>query len=504
MNQPKILGIAASLRNARWGAGNRSLIDRLRGMETKEDLAAYLASESQLHIENYLDAGRREGKDFLEIYANLMKKSGNSGLSNSEVLLAAGLWAAHKEGADIDRLSLAEHFTASGQQRNPEVLRAKLLEADGLLISGPIYFGDRGSLAESLIEFIAGDPELKAALNGRLYGGLSVGSKRNGGQETTLIYQMFDMVNLGLLAVGNDSDSTAQYGGTGQAGDVGTVHKDSYGIDTSIGTGRRMARVLRMFRAAPAMRDKPRTLFLILHDANRIGERAAGWLSTRFERNTHSTVVNLTGKKIRRCMACDICPTHVGRDEEYRCIINSINDDMRELHRKLLYHDLIVPVYVSTHGTVAESNYQSFIERTRYLRRSDYIWNDIMVSPLVLEEPGGYRLMPVRMLTSFVRHQSVMAKPMIGYLKNDEITNWQHIEKSFTRTLDSARTLAAGRLALGHETAVTRRYNQIGYVLSADKDQEDERLQLRREAGEARRSRLIMDAERRLGLSLKT
>jgi multimeric flavodoxin WrbA len=430
-----------------------------------------------------------------------MKKKGDSGLSNSEVLLAAGLWAAHKEGAEIDRLSLAEHFTASGQQRHPEVLREKLLEADGLLISGPIYFGDRGSLAESLIEFIATDKELKEAMRGRVYAGLSVGSKRNGGQETTLIYQMFDMVNLGLLAVGNDSDSTAQYGGTGMAGDVGTVHKDSYGIDTSLGTGRRIARVLRLMRSESTLQDKSRTLFLVLHDSKRIGERMVNWLATRYELEMHSTVVNLTSKHIKRCMACDICPSHVGQDEEYRCVINSLNDHMRDLHKKLLYHDLIVPVYVSSHDSVAGSNYQSFIERTRYLRRSDYIWNDIMVAPLVLEEPGGYRLLPIRMLTSFVRHQSIMAKPMIGYLDNEEVTNRQHIEKDFSRTLSLTRTLAAGRLVLGQETAVSRRYNQIGYVLSADKDQEDERMQRRREAGEARRNRLIKDAERRLGPS---
>jgi hypothetical protein len=35
-------------------------------------------------------------------------------------------------------------------------------------------------------------------------------------------------------------------------------------------------------------------------------------------------------------------------------------------------------------------------------------------------------------------------------------------------------------------------------VLSADKDTEDERMQLRNEGGEARRNRLIAEAEKRL------
>jgi len=498
MHSRKIIGIAASLRNGRWGAGNGDLIDQLRTIETKEELIAYLARESHSHIENFLDAGRREGKDFLDIYDNLKRKRGDSGLSNSEVALAAALWAAHKEGADIDRVALSEHFTAFGQQRHPEVLRAKLMEADGLLVSGPVCFGDRGSLAESLIEFIANDSELRATLRGRLYGGIAVGAKRNGGQETTLIYQMLDMVNLGLLTVGNDSDTTAQYGGTGHAGDVGTMYKDSYGIDTSMGTGRRMARVLKQFDSQPTLRDVPRTLFLILQDANDIGMRMVNRLVMRLGGNLHATVVNLTGQHITRCIACDSCPSHVGPDEEYRCIITSKADSLPDLHRDLLHHDLIVPVGVSLHKPIAGSKYQSFVERTRYLRRADYIWSDVMVAPLVLVEPGDYRSLPIRMMTSFLRHHTVMVKPMIGCLNDGEVSNMQSIEDDFSLTLDFAARLAAGRLAQARVTASMRHYNPVGYVMSVDKDQEDERLQRQREAGDARRNRLIAEADQRL------
>ena len=51
-------------------------------------------------------------------------------------------------------------------------------------------------------------------------------AKRNGGQETTLVYQLIDMINLNMLGVGNDSASTSQYGGTVVAGDVGTMAKE--------------------------------------------------------------------------------------------------------------------------------------------------------------------------------------------------------------------------------------------------------------------------------------
>ena len=496
MHSRKILGIAASLRNARWGAGNSNLVEHLCALKTKEELLAYITKESELHLENFREAGQRDGKDAFEIFSNLQKKQGDSGLSNSEVALAAALWAAYKEGSGIEHLSLSQYFTADGRQRHPEILREKLLEADGLLISGPVYFGDRGSLAESLIEFIANDADLRAAMSGRLYGGIAVGAKRNGGQETTLIYQMLDMVNLGFLTVGNDSETTAQYGGTGHAGDVGTMHKDSYGIDTSIGVGRRMARVLKQLGTKSTLRDVPKTLFLILQDASDIGARTVDRLMTRFGSEMHAAVLNVTGRSVMRCIACDICPKQFGPDEKYSCTIAAKIDSMPDLHRSLLYHDLIVPVGVSMQEPILGSRYQTFLERTRYLRHADFIWSDVMVAPLVLEEPADYRSLPIRMMTSFLRHHTVMAKPMIGYVQDGEVNNLQRIEKDFSQTLAYAARLTAGRLAQTKETSTALRYNPVGYALVAAKDKNDER---RREAGEERRNRLIVEAENRLG-----
>lgn len=498
MPSQRILGIAASLRNARWGAGNRNLVSNLYSISAKEELFDYLGGESQRHLNNYAAAGQGSGKNSLEVFESLHKAGGSAGLSNSEITLAAALWAAQREGAEIEHVSLAEHFTASGQLRQPEILRKKLLEADGMLVSGPVYFGDRGSLAESLIQFILGDSELRAAMRGRLYAGISVGAKRNGGQETTLIYQMLDMLSLGLLAVGNDSETTAQYGGTGHAGDVGTMHKDIYGLDTSMGTGRRMARVLKLFGARPALIDLPRTLFLVLQDAHDIGARTVDRLVALFGRSTHATVINVTGRHINRCIACDTCPTEIGPDEEYRCITATKEDCMKDIHQKMLDHDLIVPVGVSLPEAVARSKYQLFVERTRYLRHCDYIWSDVLVTPLVLEERSDFRSLPIRMMTSFLRHHTVMGKPMIGILQDEEVTNKQQVEEGFSRTLGFAARLAAGRLALAREAEVQRRYNPIGYAQNLDLETECEADRRRAAAGEARRHRLITEAEKRL------
>ena len=154
---PRILGISASLRNARRGLGNQNLLDEIQGIRTEEDLKEFLSQEAAVHLQHFKDAGRDEQRPFDEMYKELRKLKGNRGLSNSEVALAAALWSAKELGCQLDHLSLSEHFTETEKVRDMEGLRAKLLAADGILLSTPVYFGDRGSLAQSLIELIRND-----------------------------------------------------------------------------------------------------------------------------------------------------------------------------------------------------------------------------------------------------------------------------------------------------------------------------------------------------------
>jgi multimeric flavodoxin WrbA len=478
MSRPKLLGIAASLRNARWGAGNRDLIQALRGCPDKAALLAYLTRESELHLENFLQAGRREGKAFLEIHRNLMKLKGTAGLSNSEVALAAALWAAVQRDVEVEHLSLAEFFTINGDVRRGDDLRRALLAADGILVSGPVYFGDRGSLAESLVDFIGRDPQLQMAMRGRLYGGISVGAKRNGGQETTLIYQMIDMMALGMLGVGNDSDTTAQYGGTGHAGDVGTMHKDIYGIDTSLGVGRRMAHVLNSLGTQQKLVDVPNVLFLILQDADGLAARETDRLIAHAGKRINATVINVAAGQVKRCIACDICPTHIDLDKVYRCIIKAENDDMGALHEQFLNHDMLVPVVATSRDrSRVSSNYQTFIERTRYLRRGDYMWSDALVAPIAYSEPGSYDSYPIRMMTSFLRHHTVMTQPLCGVVGEGQVLNAKELASGLMTAIGHAERLTAGNLAQVDQPSY--RYHPVGYVLSANKDAEDEKLKRR-------------------------
>lgn len=488
MNKPIVLGIAGSLRNGRWGSGKKGLVRDIMAIKNEDELFTYLKVQSELHLDNFVQAGRKEGKDFSEIYSSLKKNPGDVGLSNSEVALAAAMWGAAQQGTELEYVSLLEHFKGADRLCDEDVLKKKIMEADGLLISGPVYFGDRGSLVTKLFNFIKRDPELRESIKGKVYGGLAVGAKRNGGQETTLIYQMSDMLEFGVLGVGNDSDTTSQYGGTCVGGDVGTVHRDEYGLRTSIGTGRRVGRVLNELSYGDRMKAKPRALFLILQESNGIAEKGVNRYLEAFSEELDSTVLNVTELEVNPCIACDICPTHIDVDEEYRCIVRTKRDAFVKIHETLLDYDMIVPVVVSVkEGATIESVYQLFIERTRYLRRGDYVFSDLLTCPLIFEEIGAGGSYAIRLMTSFVRHHTIMFKPTIEYIHNGVALNESESIENFKAAVGLLPKIVTGRFMV--ESGRTK-YNPIGYVLSVDKDKEDEKLAKRRESYNSRVARV--------------
>ncbi|MEC7641605.1 MAG: NAD(P)H-dependent oxidoreductase, partial [Nitrospinota bacterium] len=408
----KILGVAASLRNARWGIGPEKLIKDIQEIKTQKSLFEFLQKEADIHLNQFVEAGRKDGIPFDQLYGNLRRKRSESGLSNSEIILAAALWAARQNGAEIDYLSLTDHFSMTREVRNQEALKEKLLQADGILLSTPVYFGDRGSLAHDFIEIIKADDELVRSFSEKVYGGLAVGAKRNGGQETTLIYQLLDMVNLGSFGVGNDSESTSQYGGTSHAGDVGTGAKDTYGLNTSIGTGKRVASIANLLQAGEThqLKNKARIQFWILQDHEDKAENLLKKIILESKTLCNPEIINLTSAEIKRCIACDICPTHIDIDEIYRCIIHkSPLDELETHHAKFVDVDAIIPVvYSGKDMETRQSNYQRFIERTRYLRRGDYLFTNVLTAPLVFEEVETQENMHIRMLTSMIRHHTIL------------------------------------------------------------------------------------------------
>ncbi|UKN01571.1 NAD(P)H-dependent oxidoreductase [Paracrocinitomix mangrovi] len=487
----KILGISASLRNARRGTGNDTLIQDIMQASTEEQMHHFIEQEAALHLKNFEEAGRKENLPFDEMYTNLKKQKGNKGLSNSEVALVSALWSVKEFGVEIDHVSLAEYFTESGE-KNLDELKNKLMDADGYILSTPVYFGDRGSLSQSLIDMIRADEALKNSFKGKLYAGIAVGAKRNGGQETTLIYQLMDMLNVGALGVGNDSETTSQYGGTGVAGDVGTMPKDKYGLDTSMGTGRRIARVVRLMEMAKGydMEAKPKVQFWILQDKNDVAEKYIEQLIPHIP-GIDATIVNLGSEYIMRCLGCDICPTHIDVDEEYRCIIKSKKDAFLDIHELFTEADAIIPVVFSPknrNGLV--TNYQKFLERTRYLRRGDYVFSDLLVAPFIIDELGSNENLHIRLVTSMIRHHTIMSQPLISFYNKGAFLNTDDIVKELKDVSKLITMTTIGRVRLYSEDMGEMNYNPVGYVLSVIKDNEDQKLNKRKQMIEDRIERI--------------
>ena len=53
----RLLGIAASLRNARWGAGKRALLDQIVALSDKEALLCFLSREIRASSREFRQCG---------------------------------------------------------------------------------------------------------------------------------------------------------------------------------------------------------------------------------------------------------------------------------------------------------------------------------------------------------------------------------------------------------------------------------------------------------------
>jgi multimeric flavodoxin WrbA len=432
------------------------------------------------------------------------QKGSPGGLSNSELGLAAGLWAAARAGSEINLLGLKDVFRAGSKGTDYDQLASALRDTDGILLSTPVYFGDRSSLAGELLDLIRRDRQLRSDLEGKVCGGIAVGAKRNGGQETTLIYQLTDLVNNGLLGVGNDSDTTAQYGGTGHAGDKGSLLKDDYGLSTAQGVGRRLAHVAGLLRLGrrTELRGKVRLLFLILQDQERMAAALVRKLSDYHPEECETTILDLTEQQLSHCLACDTCPTRVAVDSEYTCkVVNDRVDDMARLHHSFLDQDAIIPVvYSALDADRTISNYHVFLERTRYLRRGDFLFSDRLIAPLVIEEVGARQHFDLRMITSWVRHHTIISRPLVVHKHQGEILNWDSTRAGFSSLILHTQRLAAGRLQMfrnGKFPGITR-YNPVGYILPNSDENEAELMQARNDKVSERHARLAQDAHARL------
>jgi multimeric flavodoxin WrbA len=339
-------------------------------------------------------------------------------ISNSEALLLAALWGAKQEGADVEII-----------YPNKSAYDVKY---DGVILATPVYFGDRSS---GLHDFI----HHEADFSGKAVGIVSAGAKRNGGQETTNIYALYDCLSRGALITGN-GPPTAQYGGTGWAGNKTAIVNDDFGIKTSYGTGRQVAKLARLATSEESNR-KPNIVFLIVTK-----DKISHNFSKIFQ-NFNVSVVDITKLNIKRCVACPVCPNG-DLSDSYTCIIR--NDDMRKAQEVMKDADCIVFV-----SATDDLHFQVFIERTRFIRRNHFELSERVYSSMSFTN-SITDILPLRVMTNMLR-QNMFGIPFYKkfdmYYSNMQIESYVSMLEKYTRKSITARKISG----------VDYEYTAVGY-----------------------------------------
>jgi len=247
---------------------------------------------------------------------------------NSEIALEYVAEEAKKYPVKVEKVLLNRYFLPDGSRKNTKELLKKIEKSRGIVFSTPVYFGAWTSLAQDLLE--VAKRKKKIPLFPKAVSVVSVGAKRNGGQETTILFAGWELMKMGACLV-NDGYPVSQFGGTCVAGLKGTMRHDEYGKNMCRGVGKRIAETA-----------------LILE---------AGDYSPKVK-----TFDWPPKGKFHRCKGCPVCPNPVAfkKGEDYKC--RNKEDDMKKVHKRLVESNLIFPKKYDLR----------FSERTRYLRRDNY------------------------------------------------------------------------------------------------------------------------------------
>jgi len=326
--------------------------------------------------------------NYHDFYTILYENISNKSLSNSEALLWMALFGAKGSETNID-LVLLKNIKDTIDIKN------MVSDADGIILSTPVYFGDRSSLSNALM--------CDCDLNNKVFASLSVGAKRNGGQETTNIFSLWDALNSGAMIVGN-GPPTSQYGGTGWAGNIGSILDDNFGFDTSLGTGKRVAEIINITTKIP--HSFPAKIALI-HVSSGTNHGILSEIETiLYQLGAETILIDLKKYNIHPCLGCSQCPNS---NEEPICIVNddmqTLRDYLRNSHGFIFITDcLIKDQYWFL--------FQRFAERTRCLRRNHFELSNRPAFIVNLQDMSMNSILPLRTISFILRHNCFVIGPV--------------------------------------------------------------------------------------------
>lgn len=371
-------------------------------------------------------------ENFDDVCGRIYELGQQKRLSNSEGLLIASMYGAYEEGADINFISTDEESK----------------EFDGVIISTPVYFGDRSSLADDFIH--------RTDFRDKAVGVVSSGAKRNGGQETTNVYALYDCLNKGAIITGN-GPPTGQYGGTGVGGNKGAIIDDIFGLKTSYGTGRRVAQLAKTLKRPDKAREV--TITFAITSENLEGSLYKEIQELPFSSDVDLRIIDISTAKIDRCKACPICPNG-DLNKKYTCLING--DEMEAIHTQINKADaFILSALISP--DIRGDMFQRFIERSRFIRRNHYEMSDRIFSSYSVTNKTTDAF-PIRSMGSFLR-QNMFSAPFYRRLGTYNLSNIS--KRAFVENIERlAKLTKLSRM----ETGIDIEYTPVGYEDAKDKE----------------------------------
>ena len=150
-----------------------------------------------------------------------------------------------------------------------EEIIKKMVEADGLIVGSPVYFGSLTATLKALLERCLKlntlkhpsgnkpyeefkDDEVVFPLRNKVGGAIAVGGAPSGGQEKVIIdiHAFFHLNDMIVVSDGGIRTPAVHphFGGVGQARRKKEIARDSYGLATSRSIGMRVAEVAQLIR----------------------------------------------------------------------------------------------------------------------------------------------------------------------------------------------------------------------------------------------------------------
>lgn len=365
-------------------------------------------------------------------------------VSNSEVAAFLAAFGAKREGCDVELFRLNEMIDERGtaNDRCSDLISRLIGEAEGLIIATPLHFGNPSSYLMRFLQLLSTSQQFP--LSGKVVGHVTVGARRNGGQEAGNIFGLFECAQLGAVIVG-DGPPFSQSGGVMESRHAEDALKDLDGVQSCLRIGSRIVRALNVLKGGE-LRDTAKVRLAIITDSLEAARFASENILPIVESNGKATgtVVNLEDYAIERCIGCSTCPIETA--SPYRCIVE---DRMVELEPIVANADGIIVCLEARSSLWSSYAWQTFIERSRYLRRDNYRFANKPITSIQYCRNLDVTPFHIRIIPPCFKHDMLFIGPTANVYEElvTRPATVQQLTTLVTKFVDVSSSAAVGRMA---------------------------------------------------------